>query len=248
MIKNYLNTAIRFLRHNKVFAAINMMGLSIALSVSFIILLFVINELSYDHFNKNRKQVFRVLNYYEDFNNIMAGTPYVLATALKEEFPQIEKAATERYMRGFKLKQKDEFVNVPETMATNPDLFDIFTLPLIMGSSKKNLLEDQNSLVLSGELAEKFFPGQNPIGKEITGFANNEEHVFIITGVFKNIPENSTLKAQCFINSKWTIEPINKAFGITNAEKSWTHDFWTTWVLISKGTNVKSLENQFKSI
>ena len=92
MLKNYLKSAIRFIRHNKVFAGINLLGLSIALAASFIILLFVINELSYDRYHKNSKQVYRVLNYYVDFKNTMSGTPYVLATALKDEFPQVEKA------------------------------------------------------------------------------------------------------------------------------------------------------------
>ncbi|MCX6320815.1 MAG: ABC transporter permease, partial [Bacteroidia bacterium] len=92
MLKNYLKSAIRFIRHNKVFAGINLMGLSIALAASFIMLLFVINELSYDRYHKNRKRVYRVLNYYVDFKKTFSGTPYVLATALKDEFPQIEKA------------------------------------------------------------------------------------------------------------------------------------------------------------
>ncbi len=76
MIKNYLKTALRFLKHNKIFAGINVMGLSIALAASFIILLYVINELSYNHCHKNRKNVYRVLNYYKDFKQTMAGTPY----------------------------------------------------------------------------------------------------------------------------------------------------------------------------
>jgi putative ABC transport system permease protein len=89
---------------NKVFASINALGLSIALAASFIILLFVINELSYDHFHKNRNQIFRVLNYYVDYDKTTAETPYVLAKTLKEEFPQIDKAIRTRNLRGFKLK------------------------------------------------------------------------------------------------------------------------------------------------
>ena len=86
MFKNYLTTALRFLRQNKVFASINALGLSIAMAASFIILLFVINEMSYDHCHKNRNQIFRVLNYYVVFKGTQLGTPYVLASALKENF------------------------------------------------------------------------------------------------------------------------------------------------------------------
>src|SRR5664280_392986 len=247
MLKNYLKSALRFLRHNKVFAGINLLGLSIALAASFIILLYVINELSYDHYNKNRNSVFRALNYYVDFKKTMSGTPYVLATALKAEYPQIEKAIRVGRLIGFKLKLKDEFINVPGAITTDSEIFDIFTIPLISGSADKDLLDDQNSIVLSRDLAEKIFPNQNPVGKEIIGSINNIEHVFLVRGVFENIPQNSTLRSQCFLNSKWTLEDINKIFGITNADKDWTQNFWITWVLLSKDCDAKTLENQFRA-
>jgi putative ABC transport system permease protein len=97
-----ISNQLRFFRHNKVFAGINLMGLSIALAASFIMLLFVIKKLSYNRYHKNSKRGYRVLNYYVDFKIIEAGTPYVLASALKSEFPQIEKAAMAKYMRGFR--------------------------------------------------------------------------------------------------------------------------------------------------
>ncbi len=247
MLKNYFKSAIRFLRYNKVFAGINLLGLSIALAASFIILLFVINELSYNHCHKNSKRVYKVLNYYVDFKSTMSGTPYVLAKALKEEFPQIEKAVRLRYLRGFKLKYKEDLIAVNDAIATDSEIFDIFTVPLIGGSSDKNLLDDLNSIVLSRELAEKVFPGQNAVGKEIVCLANNAEHVFIVRGVFENLPENSTLRTRCFLNSKWTLEPLNKAFGITNADVDWTQNFWETWVLLSKDCNAKTLEKQFRA-
>lgn len=247
MIKNYLKTALRFLKNNKVFAAINMMGLSIALAVSFIILLFVINELSYDKFNKNRKDVYRVVNYYKDFKNTMAGTPYVLAGAMKEQFPQVEKAVRARYVRGLRLKFDEETFVVNDAMATNSEIFDIFSLKLIKGGSTESILDELNSMVLSADLAEKLFPGVDPVGKEIVSVINNEEQVLVVKGVFENIPVNSTFRTTCLINSKWTIDPINKTFKVTNTETSWDKDFWTTWIKLSKGTNPAELENQFRA-
>jgi putative ABC transport system permease protein len=247
MLKNYLKSAIRFIKHNKVFAGINLMGLSIALAASFIMLLFVINELSYDRYHKNNKRVYRVLNYYVDFKKTFSGTPYVLATAMKAEFPQIEKAVRVRYMRGFRLKYKEEIFTVNDAIATDSDIFDIFTLPLISGSSDKDLLGDQNSIVLSRSLAKKVFPGQDPLGKEIVCVINNTDQVLMVRGVFDDLPENSTFRTQCLLNSRWTLDPINKTFGITNADVNWTQNFWITWVLVSKECNVKTLENQFRA-
>ena len=247
MLKNYLKSALRFLKQNKVFAGINALGLSIALTASFIMLLYVVNELSYDHCHKNRARVFKALNYWVDFKRTDSGTPYVLASVLKEEFPQVEKAIRTRPAIGFKLKLKDEFINIGGATGTDSDVFDIFTLPLIFGDPHQKLLEDQNSIVLSRYLSEKFFPGQDPVGKEIVGFVNNEEHVFVVNGVFENIPENSTFRAQCFINSRWTLASINESFKVNNADKNWNFTFWNTWVLLSRDCNAKSLESQFRA-
>lgn len=247
MLKNYIKSASRFIRNNKLFAGINLLGLAIAFAASFIILLFVINELSYDRYHKNSKQVYRILNYMVDSKKIMSGTPYVLATALKEEFPQIEKAARVRYARGFSLKGKEEWIPVNDAIATDNDIFDIFTLPLINGSPYNNLLDDLNSIVLSRSLAEVVFPGQNPLGQAIIGSINNAEQVFIVKGIFEDLPENSTFRTRCILNSKWTLEPINTIFNITNADVNWTMNFWITWVRLTKDCNVKSLEDQFRS-
>jgi putative ABC transport system permease protein len=210
-------------------------------------LLYVVNELSYDHCHKNRARVFKVLNYLVDFKRTDTGTPYVLATALKEEFPQIEKSIRTRRIIDFKIKLKDEFINVPNAVGTDSDVFDIFTLPLVFGNSHQNLLEDQNSIVLSRELSEKIFPGQNPVGKEIVGLTNKKEHVFTINGVYENIPENSTFRAQCFINSRWTLDPINASFKATDADRNWDYPFWYTFVLLSKDCNADSLGKQFRA-
>jgi putative ABC transport system permease protein len=177
----------------------------------------------------------------------MAGTPYVLATALKNEFPQIEKAIRMRYMRGFSLKYKEETISVNDAICTDSDIFSIFTLPLVSGSPGKDLLDDLNSIILSHTLAEKVFPGQDPVGKEIIGFINNAEQVFMVKGVFEDIPENSTLRTQCLLNSRWTLDPINLIFGITNADMDWNVNFWNTWILLSKDCDVSAIENQFRA-
>ncbi|HOX75190.1 MAG TPA: ABC transporter permease [Bacteroidales bacterium] len=246
MVRNYLKTALRFLKYNKVFAGINIMGLSIALAASFIILLYVINELSYESCHKNRKNVYRVLNYYKEFKQIMAGTPYVLASTLKDEYPQVKKACTVRPVSLiFKIKEKS--VAVRPAMAASPDIFDIFTIPLIEGAPGQDLLEEKNSVVLSRELAERFFPGENPVGKEMAGIINNKENLFIVKGVFEDIQVNSILKAQCFISSWWTLAPINETFKVSNADVNWTFDFWNTWILLTDGTDPDEFEKQFRA-
>jgi len=245
MFKNYLKTALRFLKQNKLFAGINLFGLSIALAASFVILLYVINELSYDHCHKNRARVFRVLNFYPDTKTAAASAPYVLASSLKEKFPQIEKAIR---IMPLPVTFKSENGSVPETaISTDPEVFDIFTLPLDEGSPNSNLLEDKNSVVISRELAGKLFGDQNALGKEIMATTFDGDKLFTVKGVFKNIPENSTFRAQCILNSSWSVDYVNKKFYITNAATSWGQDLWTTWVLLSKNCNIISLTKQINT-
>lgn len=244
MLQNYLKTALRFLKQNKVFAGINILGLSIALAASFIILLYVINELSYNHVHKNRKDVYRVLNYYKEFKQTMAGTPYILASSLKDEFPQVIKAANARSV-GLTLRIGEESVMVRPAMAAGSEIFEIFTIPFIQGAASADLLEDMNSIVLSRELAERFFPGENPVGKEVVGLINDKENMFVVKGVYEDIPVNSTFRAQCFVSSRWTIAPINETFKITNADVDWTKDFWSTWIILPKGTSAEDMEKLF---
>lgn len=242
MFRNYLKSALRFLKHNKVFAGINLTGLSIALTASFIILLYVINEFSYDTFNVKRNNIYRVVNYYSNFKQKMAGTPYVLASTLKNDFPQVEAAANLRNAP-VQLRIKEENVAV-RSLASSSDIFKIFTIPLIEGSAD-NILEDPNSLVISEKMADNYFPGTDPTGKEVIGSINNKETVFIIKGVFRDIPVNSTLRADCFVSNIHTLDPINKSFNVSNADVNWGFDFWQTWVLLSDGTQPAEIESQF---
>ncbi len=248
MVANFIKSALRFLKHNKVFALINLTSLSIALAVSFIILLYVINELSYNHFDKKRHRVYRVLSNYVEYNLTFAETPFVLAEVMKDQFPQVEKAIRVKQISGFSIMLNNDLINIENAIATDSEIFDIFTLHLTQGQNNNDLLDDNNSIVLSQNLAEKLFPGHDPTGQKVAVFINNKENIFTVTGVFKDIPENSTLKSDCFINSSWTIEPINRTFKINDADQSWVYPNWQTWVLLSRDYNPEVFENQFRSI
>jgi len=246
MLKHYIKTAFRFLRCNKLYTGINMLGLSLSLAVSFIILLFVINEFSYNHCHKNRHRVYRVVNYYTEFKITQSGTPYILSKAMKEDFPQVEKAVMTSNLRGFKLKLGEEYINVRGAVATESDIFDIFTLPLVGSTLSQQLLDDLSSIVLSEELAQKFFPDEDPVGKEIEAIVNDSVQVFTVNAVFKDIPRNSTFRARCFVNSRWNISPLNKTFKITDADVNWTMDFWRTWIILGNKSDAAEIDRQFR--
>jgi putative ABC transport system permease protein len=245
MLKNYFQTGLRFLKQNKLFAGINLFGLSIALAASFIILLYVINELSYDHCHKNRRSVYRILNLYTDTKRSTTFTPFVLASTLREDFPQIEKAIRTMPMPITLKNESGTFSEI--AISTDSEVFDIFTLSLIGGQSSNSILEDKSSIVISHEIADKMFGEISPIGKSIMGTISGSDYLFIIKGVFENIPENSTFSAKCFINSKWSADNVGKILNVKDISTSWIQDMWVTWVKLSKGTNIKLMEKQIES-
>lgn len=244
MFKNYFKSSIRFLRKNKIFTVINLLGLSAALAASFIIFVYVINEFSYNFCHKNRNHIYRILNYYNDYKQVIAGTPYVLAATLKTEFPQVIKAANTMSI-GITLLKEGEVFPIQSATAAGSDIFSIFTLKMIYGTSSEDLLDEKNSIVLSKELTDKIFPNENPVGKEILGLINGGENLFIIKGVYENVPENSTFRPICLLSSSWTLDPINSTFKVTNANINWTFNFWNTWIYLAEGTSPKVFEKQF---
>jgi len=247
MFKNYLKSVFSFWKHNKVFASINALSLSIALAVTFIIMLYVVNEYSYDRCHTNFKRIFKVLNYYVDYKKSYTETPYVLASALKAEYPQVEKSICVKSASNIRIKVEDEFFIVSDAIFTDSEVFDIFTLPIVQKGQQGDLLEDKNSIIISQELAGKIFPGQDPIGKRITISSLDEDLHFFVKAIFRDIPLNSTFKAQCLFSSKLIIENLNKAYNVTNSDKDWTNNSFVTWILLSKNSDAKELEEQFQA-
>lgn len=246
MFKNYLSTAVRFLKRNKLFAGINILGLSLALAVSFIILLFVVNEYSYDKGYKKRKQIYRALLTYSDLKQTQPLVPYVLTSEMKSGFPQVEYAAPMRYLRPFKLKENDEFISVWRAASTNSDFFKIFDIPL--SGTKENILDDPNSIVLSKKQAEKFFPNENPVGKEIMASVGGKEQLFVVKGVFDDFPANSSIQADCFVSTKLSLDQLNQSSNATDADVNWKGFNWNTWILLKEKTDTAAVNEQFRAI
>lgn len=247
MFTHYLKSALRFLKRNRLYTIINALGLSISLSISFIILLFVINEYSYNHCHKNRKQVYRVVSFHKDIKTTMAGTPYVLASTMKEEFPIVEKAVNTARLTGFKVKQSGNYINIRNAIATESEIFDIFTMPLVGSQLSEEPIRDLNSIVLSRKLADQFFPDIDPVGKELEVLINNVEQVFTVSGVFQDLPRNSTFRPDCMVNGQWELDYMNERHQVSDINVNWSFGFWRTWILLSKDGDATALDNQFES-
>lgn len=240
MLKNYLKIAIRNLLKHKAYSFINLAGLAIGIACCVLILVYVNEELSYDRFHENAGRIYRVGNEGQFGSEIWtsARTSHPLAPTLAQEFPEVQSAV--RFYRLYK-----PLVRVGEKKFVEPcffyadsSVFNIFTFPLIKGDPQTALTQPY-SLVLSQEMAEKYFGEVDPLGQTLPVAKLGD---FQITGVLKNIPENSHL-AFDFLASYETL----RAQSDPNLA-SWGSIVTSTYVLLREGTDPATLEAKFPGL
>jgi len=192
MLKNYLKTSIRNLLRYKTYAFINILGLTVGLVTSIFILLWIIDELSFDRFHANGDRIFNVLinhTYPDGKIETFPATPAKLKDAILQEIPEVEVAA--QYSMETEMLVKHETDAYTEIgIYADPSLFKILSFPIIKGSETKPLT-DIKSIAISERLAKKLFKHDDPIGKSLDF---GQSHALTVTSVFANIPHHSTLQ------------------------------------------------------
>jgi putative ABC transport system permease protein len=231
MILNYIKTAYRSLLKNKGFTTINILGLSLGLVSCLLIILYVVDELSYDRYNVNANRIYRV---NEDLklgeNNVLyAVCMPPLAQALKNDFPYVEN--TVRLKNGGSRHVKKGNVSILEdkTAFADPSLFSVFTLPMISGSPATALAEP-NSVVLTETTAKKYFNSIDVVGKTLT-FDNN--NFYKVTGVIQDLPRQSHFNFDFFISMSTLPD---------SRSTEWLRSDYNTYVLFKNASDHKKLE------
>lgn len=239
MFKNYLKIALRNLKNQKIYSIINISGLSLGMSCCILIFLFIQNELSYDRYHANSDRIYRITQETKRHDKILysAITPNPLAPELLAEFPEIIHAVRinsiyEKVLIG----SENKFFKEDRFFLADPFIFNVFTFPLIKGIPQK-VLTDPFSVVISEEIAKKYFGNKDPIGK-ILNYENKFD--FTVTGVMKNIPLNSHFR--CDFIAPFTC--ANKVYWEGFAEdriQSSVH----TYVVLNKNASTEELEAKF---
>lgn len=238
MFRNYLKTAWRNIRKNKLFSAINILGLSIGIALCFIIMLYVQDELSYDRFNKNADNIARI-NFNANINGGKINESVVMAPVaqtLKKDFPEVQDVArlvdfgTPKVVHGDKLFKEDHFALV------DPQFFTIFTLPLIEGDAK-TALQQPHTIILSKSTAEKYFGKEDAMGKTLS--FNDNADVYKVTGVMRDVPSDSHFHFDMF----------GSMTGWSDAKSdSWMYGGFHTYLLLKPGTDLKKMEARFPAM
>ncbi len=239
MFKNYFKTAWRNLWKNKMHSFINITGLSIGITCCVLIFLYVQYELSYDKFNVNANQIYRLTEvlHLPKENNARALTSPPMAPVLKANFPEVLKAVRISFSQEY-LSYQNKKIADKKIMYADSALFDVFTFPVIEGDKQKALI-DPYSIVLTQSMAKKYFGNTSPIG-EIMQLSDTIP--LKVTAVVKDVPANAHFNFDCIL-SRTTINAINN-----NApETEWFHNDYYTYLMLQKNADYHQLETRFSS-
>lgn len=232
MLKNYFKIAWRNLVRNRVFSAINIVGLAIGLASCMLISLYVIDELNFDRFHEKAGRIVRTT-----FKGTMQGgiinESHVMpptAAALKADYPEVQEST--RLRQGGKplVLLNNQLYNDEKLAFVDSNFFSVFTLPFVAGNLQNALLEP-NTIVLSETAARKYFGKTDVLGKIITFKDWNK--TLRVTGVMKDIPSNSHFRFD-LLGSMASVDEAKA--------NSWMTSEFFTYLVLPEGYDYKKLE------
>lgn len=247
MIRNYIKIAWRNVKKKPLFSIINILGLATGLACTFLIYMWVNDEMMTDRFHENDTRLYQIMEKSTENSNVLVHdhTQGPLAEALEKEFPEVEHAVTVMNLgkEGMEITLKNEDHTYKSSgIFTSPTFFDAFTFPFIEGD-KLQALQEKNNVVVSEKLAKKLFgSSQNAVDKSVSYNLFGVNHVAKISGVFKDAPTNSTLKFDYVFTKTMLLEDI-----WTNGNE-WGNTGPETYVLLKPNANVDLFEQKITNL
>jgi len=213
MLKHYFTVAVRLIKRNFLFSAINMLGFILGICAAFLIYLWVVDELTFEDFQKNGDSIYRVIKVGRDASGRVKEDPSVVAPlvqAFKEGFPQVENATFLKYESRVPLEYGDKAVDATQVYV-DTCFFDIFSFPVLSGNP--NLLKhDPKQIVLEEKTANKIFGKESPIGKQFKHEMFGKVDYLTVAAVVK-VPLKCHIQFEvAFSSLYWTFIPLNWTF------------------------------------
>lgn len=238
MIQNNLKISWRHLIKNPLYSLINVAGLAIGMALCILITLYVKDELSFDQFLTKKNEIYRIVTEERSPDGELFSfgqTGMVHGPAFKNQisaFKNVVRYREENVL--LKLKGEMQFQTV---FLVDSTFFSMFDLPFIAGNSYK-ALNDIQSIVISEKLANKYFGKTDVVGQNMELKFEDELQNFVVNGVIKDLPINSSLQADVLI-------PMHKSKSI---DTEWINFYINTFVEIPAGSSIPNLEKQMASI
>lgn len=237
MLKNYFIIAFRNLRKHRFYSFINVAGLSVGIGICLVILLFVMNEISYDRHHEHANRIYRIHSTIDFAGNHydMTYAPAPMASTLASEYPEVEAAVRFRERGSYLIKREIENIKENRVIWTDKDFFKIFSVPLLAGKAETALAEP-NSIAISKKIADKFFPNENALGQTL--ILDNTMNMKI-TAVYENMPAASHFHFDVLIAMAGLEEAQNPV---------WFSNNFQTYFLLREGASAHALESKFPDL
>lgn len=231
MFRNHLKIAYRNLVRNKVFSALNILGLATGLAACLLIGFYVLDEWSFDRFHLGADRIYRINEDTRFAGNATAyaQAPAPLAGVLKSNFPIVEESVRLKSAGTVIVKKDNQELREDGVIFADPSVFAVFTLPLLDGNPA-DALREPNSAVISKTAALKYFGTPNAVGHILT---LNQKDNYKITGVMEDMPQRSHFHAD-FLLSMASLADSRSAI--------WLSNDYNTYVLLRKGADLKQLD------
>lgn len=241
MLKNYLTVALRNLLRYKAYSLINILGLAIGMTCCVLILLLVQDELSYDTHHQNANHIYRIQIQTQnpqtgEMRQRVIG-PYRLAEALNVDMPDLTVVRFNQRSETVRYKQNRFTEN--RFFLTDPNVFDVFTFPLITGNAQ-TALQDPFSVVITQEMARKYFGNDNPMGKTLD---IGQDQPLTVTGVLEDRPENMHFRFD-FLGSMNAAPTLFNRLQLEN----WGEGSVYTYVQLDPNVTPQSLESTLHAL
>lgn len=189
MLRSLFMVALRNIRRDVTYSLINIIGLTIGITGSLILILYVFDDLSYDSYHEKSERIFRISSRISEPDNAFnwSVTQIPLAPQLMADYPEVEEATrfiqSGRHLYGYEDKEFFE----EEVSYSDSNVFNVFDYEWIEGDPE-TALKEPNSIVLTRSFAERYFGNASPIGKELT---REDENSFNVTGLIEDLPHNT---------------------------------------------------------
>ena len=237
MLKNYLKTAFRIMVRQKAYSAINVVGLSLGIAATLLIILYVADEVSYDRFHTDAERTYRITFFGKlngnEFN--MAVSPAPVAAAMRAEIPEVENATRFGVWRSMPIAIDDK--DFTQTMlVADSNFFEFFTFPVIAGDIK-TMLVGPDKIVVTESAARRYFGNENPMGKTL--LSGSEKKASMVTGVVKDPPANSHVSFDLLVSGEtWKYMK----------DQQWTSNNLYTYVKLTPGSDVEAVRSKLKAM
>lgn len=243
MWKNYFKIALRNLRKQRAFSIVNIMGLSLGMAASLVILNYLNFEKSYDTFHVNAERIYRVpmeITEKGGATQTFAFTYPPVATSMMKDFPEVENAVRWRGQGGPLQIGEQVYLEPGLLFFVDRSVFEVFSFPFAKGNASSTLKE-LNDVVLTETIAQKYFGGGEAIGRTI----RYRDEDFVVKAVLKDLPENSHIRFGILLNFDKYIQLVEAGGGRIRDNWGWS-DYYT-YVLLKPGADVNTLRAKMPS-